>query len=79
VTAVSDELVVLPMQTWSGNFATPNQQVTIIDLGELGNLVEFVCGKLIDLPNSDELEVILSGGVAELQARYLLLSPMKQL
>lgn len=64
-------LIVKPLQPWDGDMLNRSQNnQTLIDLQQLGNLVEDVYAKILELASRNELEVVLVGGKNELIARY---------
>lgn len=64
-------LVTLPQDIWDGNLATrSNNNITWVNLEALGDTVEQICARLLDLANNDQLEVTLQGGPDELLQRY---------
>ncbi len=71
VTRGSGVLVQFPVTPWSGDYDTlAKNNETLIDLEELGSLIEAVYAKLIELYQSDQLAVMLAGGSDELVQRY---------
>jgi hypothetical protein len=69
--ARTGKLVTLPDQRWDGNIQnTTLANLTFVDVGELGNLVEGVYSKLLSLAANNSLEIVLSGGKNELINRY---------
>lgn len=60
-----------PLQSWNGDYALRTKSnATIVNVRELGEVVERVYRKLIDLAKSGNLQVILPGGFTELMSRY---------
>ena len=71
LTKGSGFLIRMPNTQWDGNYQNRNaNNQTLVDLQELGNLVENICKNLFELANKDELEVILTNGTDELIQRY---------
>ncbi len=71
LTKLSGILIRMPEAQWDGNYlnrTTDNR--TVVDLQELGDLVENICRCLFELAKRDELEIILSNGSDELIQRY---------
>ncbi len=77
VTSGSAELVKFPDVPWDGDLSTKNQRVTLVDLWELGELVERMCSRLRELARDAKLEIALPGGLKELFNRFWLVSPMR--
>lgn len=71
LTGGTGTLMVKPPQPWDGDLLnrTQNNQ-TMIDMEQLGNLVEGVYARVLELASRGELEVVLAGGKNELIARY---------
>lgn len=71
LTKGSGVLIRIPTTRWGGDYQNRNaNNQTLVDLQELGDLVEKICKDLFGLANEDELEVILAGGTDELIQRY---------
>jgi len=71
LTGGTGTLMVNPLQPWDGDMLNRSQNnQTLIDLQQLGNLVEDVYAKVLELASRSELEVVLAGGKNELIARY---------
>lgn len=71
LTRGSGVLIRMPKTQWDGNYQNRNaNNQTLVDLQELGNLVENICKNLFALANKDELEIILTDGTDELIQRY---------
>lgn len=71
LTKGSNILIKIPTTQWDGKFQSRNaDNQTLVDLQEVGNLVENICNKLYDLASKNELEVVLAGGSDELLQRY---------
>jgi len=71
LTGGTNTLLVKPLQTWDGDLLnrTQNNQ-TVIDVKELGDLSENIYKKLLTLASNNMLEIILPGGKDELIMRY---------
>ena len=76
VTGGSGRLLKFPDIPWNGEYEGASQHVTVVDLWELGELAESVFHQVVVLAEDDQVEIALDGGIQELQARYLLLSPL---
>ena len=64
-------LVRLPQTQWGGNIGNRTQNnMTVINLEALGDTVEQICFRLLQLANNNGLEVTLAGGSDELIQRY---------
>jgi hypothetical protein len=64
-------LVRLPQTRWDGNIANrSHDNLTVVNLEVLGDTVEQVCARLLQLANDGNLEVTLPGGSDELIQRY---------
>ena len=64
-------VVQLPQYPWDGNLANRNAtNITTINLEALGDIVEQICFKHLQLANARDLEVVLPGGSDELLQRY---------
>ncbi len=64
-------LVRLPQTQWDGNIANKTQaNLTVANLEALGDTVEQICSRLLQLANNNDLEVTLAGGSDELVQRY---------
>lgn len=71
LTKGSNVLIKKPIARWNGDFQSRNaDNQTLVDLQEVGNLVEDICKKLFGLASKNELDVILGGGSDELIQRY---------
>ena len=69
-------VVTLPIVPWDGNILNMYpENVTRINLEALGDLVENIYVKLIELSNSSDLKIELKGGPQELHIRYSFYSP----
>ena len=67
----SNVLIKRPTAQWDGDYQSRNaDNQTLVDLQEVGSLVEDICKKLSELASKNELEVILAGGSDELIQRY---------
>lgn len=61
----------LPITLWDGDTRNKNpENLTIINLIELGNLVEILCANLISFFKEGSLEIVLNGGHEEVGLRY---------
>jgi hypothetical protein len=64
-------LVKLPRVQWDGDILkNERHNLTVVNLEKLGDLVESVYKRLIDLHESNGLEISLKGGSNELIQRY---------
>ncbi|NCT75066.1 MAG: hypothetical protein GXC78_11080 [Chitinophagaceae bacterium] len=64
-------LITLPQTQWDGNIANRTQNnLTVVNLEALGDTVEQVCSRLLQLTSNNDLEVTLAGGSDELIQRY---------
>lgn len=71
LTGGSGRLVVFPTQAWDGDIHNQTQHnQTVVDVVEIGNLVEGIYRELVRLAANNELEIVLSGGKDELLMRY---------
>jgi hypothetical protein len=71
LTGGTNTLIVKPSQPWDGDLSNRTQDnQTVIDMKELGDLVESVYRRLLTLASNRALEVVLSGGKDELIMRY---------
>lgn len=60
-----------PPQPWNGDYALREQSnATIVNVRELGELLERIYRELVDLAKAGNLQVILPGGLTELTSRY---------
>jgi hypothetical protein len=60
-----------PAQAWNGDYSIRTKSnATIVNVRELGEIVERIYRKLIDLAKSGSLQVVLPGGLTELISRY---------
>lgn len=67
----SNDLVILPKTRWGGDYKRKNDDTkTTVNLEVLGDLVEEICRKIIELAARKELEIVLPGGAQELISRY---------
>jgi hypothetical protein len=68
---IQTPIVTLPVVQWNGNHNNRTaQNVTRINLEQLGDLVENICSNLKNRAQSDTLEIALLGGSDELIQRY---------
>ncbi len=67
----TEKVVKLPARPWDGKMESrADDNNTFINLKTLGDLVEDVYKKLLDLHSNDKLEIDLQGGPEELVNRY---------
>lgn len=64
-------LVRLPKTQWDGDLANRIRiNLTVVNLEALGDTVEQICSRLLQLANDNNIEVTLPGGSDELVQRY---------
>lgn len=63
--------IILPRQSWDGLITNKTEDnLTYINLQGLGDIIENLVENIIQLIETDEVEIILAGGQNELIARY---------
>jgi hypothetical protein len=74
----TNPVVVLPKSNWDGKFKNiSNDNATYVNLQALGDLVENIYKKLIELSDLDDLEIELEGKEFELVSRYSVVTEQK--
>ena len=74
--AISEKgpLVSLPQQRWDGQYPAPMSAATVVNLTEVGRLVEQVHFNVQQAHSASALEIAVAGGPAELMQRAIRLS-----
>ena len=74
----TNKVVVLPKNNWDGKLDNINKDnATYVNLQALGDLVEGIYNKLLDLSDSGDLEIELEGKENELATRYSVVTGQK--
>jgi len=74
----TNPLVILPIEKWDGVYEHRNRNnVTYINLQSLGDLVEDIYKKLLELNSENKLNIELKGGANELLMRYVIVTGEK--
>lgn len=69
----SEPFIKLPTKKWDGKPSTrTHETVTLIGLPWIGDRVENIYSRHLDLHKKGELQIILKGGALEIKKRYLL-------